>query len=76
MEMSQIAKKVEARATLDRLVVTERQLQQLQQIADMATHRRKPSSPRKRPDLRGGITALFSGPSGTQDRTANLEAKD
>ena len=65
MKMSQIAKKVEARATLDRLVVTERQLQQLQQIADMATHRRKPSSRRKQTALRGGITALFSGASGT-----------
>ena len=65
MEMSQVAKKVEARATLDRLVVTKSQLQQLQQIADRATHRRKPSRPRKRNDLRSGITVLFSGASGT-----------
>lgn len=65
MKMSQITKKVEARVTLDRLVVTERQLQQLQQIADKAKHRRKSSSRRKRTALRGGITALFSGESGT-----------
>ena len=65
MKMSQIAKKVEASATLDRLVVTEGQLQQLQQIAEMATRRRKPSNRRKRTALRGGITALFSGASGT-----------
>lgn len=65
MEMNQIAKKVETRATLERLVVTASQLQQLQKIADMATHRRKPSSSRRRTALRGGITALFSGASGT-----------
>ena len=65
MKMSQIAKKVEARATLDRLVVTERQLQQLQQIAAMATHGRKPANRRVRTAQRAGITALFSGASGT-----------
>jgi len=45
--------------------MTEELRQQLQQIADMAAHGRKLFSSRKRTDLRGGITALFSGPSGT-----------
>jgi SpoVK/Ycf46/Vps4 family AAA+-type ATPase len=65
MNMRQAVAKVEAKATWGQLVVTEQQSNQLQQIADMAADRRKSSSPRKRPKLKGGMTALFSGPSGT-----------
>lgn len=65
MEISQTVVKTEALTTWDQLVVTEEQLQQLQQIADMVAQRRKPTSPRKRPDLKGGITALFVGESDT-----------